>query len=77
MSLHVLAYNLKRLMTSIGVAAVIEEVREYVLVLALQSVIGAIAVPVQSGAHKIRHSFLNGLKRRTTEIGMYASVAYA
>lgn len=39
MSLHVLAYNLKRLMTSLGVAGMIEAIRVYALLLALYRVL--------------------------------------
>ena len=42
MSLHVLAYNLKRLMTLLGVAGVMEAVRAYALILALQRLFGVV-----------------------------------
>lgn len=73
MSLYVLAYNFKRLITSLGVVGMIEAVRAYTLLLALQRVIGAIAVLPQSGNPETRHGALRGLTRRTTRIGMYSS----
>ena len=53
MSLHVLAYNLKRLITSLGVAGMMEAVRAYALLLALQCVFGAMAVQVRSATPKL------------------------
>jgi hypothetical protein len=41
MSLHVLAYNLKRLMTVLGIANMMEAIRAYALLLALQRVFAA------------------------------------
>ena len=77
MSLHVLAYNLKRLMALLGVASMIEAVRAYALLLALQRVFGAMAVKVRSATPKTRHRSLSGSKSRTTRIGMYSSAARA
>jgi hypothetical protein len=75
MSLHVLAYNLKRLMTSLGIADMTEAVRAYALSLALQPMPSAIAVPPQSGTPETQHSCLSGLTSRTTRISMYSSAA--
>jgi len=42
MSLHVLAYNVKWLMSLLGIAGLMEAIRAYALLLALQRVFGAI-----------------------------------
>lgn len=52
MSLHVLAYNLKRLMTLLGVDGMIEAVRAYALLRALQRAFAAVTLPVQSPSSK-------------------------
>jgi transposase len=44
MSLHVLAYNVKRLMSLLGVAGMMEAIRGYAFLLDLQRVFGASAV---------------------------------
>jgi transposase len=77
MSLHVLAYNLKRLITSLGVAGMMEAVRAYALLLALQRVTGALAVLPQAEIPETRHGSLSSLKRRKKRIGMYSSAARA
>jgi transposase len=42
MSLHVLAYNVKRLMSLLRLAGMMEAIRTYAFLLALQRVFGAI-----------------------------------
>ena len=76
-SLHVLAYNLKRLMTFAWCSHMIEAVRAYALLLALQRVFGAMAVQVRSAAPKIRHRSLSGSESRRTRTAMYSSAAEA
>jgi len=75
MSLHVLAYNVKRLMSLLGVAGMMEAMRAYALLLALQRVFGAITLLIRSVSPKTRHCSLSTLKRRTTCIGEYSSPA--
>jgi len=75
MSLHVLAYNVKRLMSLLGVAGMMEAMRAYALLLALQRVFGAIALLIRSVSPKTRHCSLSTLKRRTACIGGYSSPA--
>ena len=48
MSLHVLAYNVKRLMSLLGVAGMMEAIRAYALLLAVQRMIDAIVALVRS-----------------------------
>jgi hypothetical protein len=77
MSLHVLAYNLRRLMTSLGIASMIKAVRDYVRLLVLQHVIGAIAVLARSRTPKTRRLPFGASRSRTTHISMYSSAAKA
>jgi len=48
MSLHVLAYSLKRLMSLLGGAGMMEAMRAYAFLLALQRVFGAIPLLIRS-----------------------------
>jgi len=77
MSLHVLAYNLKRLISLLGVAGMLEAIRAYALLLGLQRVFGAITLLIQSVSRKTRHCTLSALKSRSTCIGGYSSAARA
>ena len=77
MSLHVLAYNVKRLMSLLGVAGMMEAIRAYAFLLGLQRVFGAGAVLMRSVSPKTRHCSLSTLKRRNTCIGGYSSTAKA
>jgi transposase len=52
MSLHVLAYNVKRLMSLHGVAGMMEAIRAYAFLLDLQRVFGAGAVLIRSASPK-------------------------
>ena len=71
MSLHVLAYNVKRLISLLGVAGMMEAMRAYVFLLALQRVFRASAVLIRSVTSKTRHCPLSTLKRRITRIDGY------
>ena len=75
MSLHVLAYNVKRLMSLLGVAGMMEAMRAYALLLALQRVFRAITLLIRSVSPKTRYCSLSTLKRRTACIGGYSSPA--
>lgn len=77
MSLHVLAYNFKRLMFLYGVAGMMKAIRAYAFLLDLQCVFGAGAVLIRSVSPKNRHCSLITLKRRTIRIGGYRSTAKA
>lgn len=77
MSLHVLAYNRKRLMTLLGVAGMLEVIRMHALLLALHRVFEATVVLTQLGLTKTRHSALNDAKRHTTRIGQYYFAVHA
>ena len=77
MSLHVLAYNVKRLMSLLGVAGMMEAIRAYAFLSTLQRVFGAITLLIRSVPPKTRHCTLSTLKRRTTCIGGYSSPAKA
>ena len=77
MSLHVLAYNVKRLMSLLGVAGMMEAIRAYAFLLDLQRVFGAITLLIRSVTSKTRHCSLSFLKRRTKCIGGYSSPAKA
>ena len=77
MSLHVLAYNVKRLITLLGVAGMMEAIRAYALLLALQRVFGASTLLIRSVSPKTRKCSLSTLKGRTTCIGGYSSTAKA
>jgi transposase len=77
MSLHVLAYNVKRLMTLLGVAGMMEAIRAYALLLALQRVFRANTLRIRSVSPKTRHCSLSTLKSRTTRIGGYSFTARA
>jgi hypothetical protein len=52
MSLHVLAYNFKRLMSLFGVAGMMEAIKAYAFLLDLQCVFGAGAVLIRSVSPK-------------------------
>ena len=69
MSLHVLAYNVKRLMSLLGVAGMMEAIRAYAFLLDLQRVFGAITLLIRLVTSKTRHCSLSTLKRRNTGIG--------
>jgi len=69
MSLHVLAYNVKRLMTLLGVAGMMEAIRAYALLLALQRVYGASTLLIRSVSQKTRRRSLCPSNSRTTCIG--------
>ena len=77
MSLHVLAYNVKRLITLLGVACMMEAIRAYALLLALQRVFGASTLLIRSVSPKTLHCSPSPLKGRTTCIGGYSSTAKA
>lgn len=66
MSLHVLAYNFKRLITLLGVAGMMEAVRAYALIRALRRAFGAFALPVRSPTRKNRNSSLEASSSRNT-----------
>jgi transposase len=55
MSLHVLAYNVKRLISLLGVAGMMEAMRAYSFLLDMQSVFGAITLLIRSVFQKTRH----------------------
>lgn len=59
MSLHVLAYNFKRLITLLGVAGMMEVVRAYGLILALQRLFGVDALLVRAPCPKNRNGSCN------------------
>jgi transposase len=69
MSLHVLAYNVKRLMSLLGVAGMIEAIRAYALLLALQRVFGASNLLVRWVSQKTRHRYLCTSNSHTICIG--------
>lgn len=75
MSLHVLAYNLKRLMALLGIAGMIEAVRAYALLLTQQRVFVALAMLVRLGITKTRHSAWSGSRSRMTPTGVYSPAA--
>jgi transposase len=77
MSLHVLAYNFKRLMSLLGGAGMMEAMKAYAFLLSLQRVLGAITLLIRSASQKTRHCSLSTLKRRTTCTGGYSSTAQA
>lgn len=58
MSLHVLAYNFKRLMMLLGAAHMMEVIRAYALLFAVQRMIEAIVSLVRSAPSKNQHSLL-------------------
>ena len=69
MSLHVLAYNFKHLITLLGVAGMMEAVRAYALILALRRAFGALALPGRPPSRKNRNS-----SRVASSIGNTAAV---
>ena len=77
MSLHVLAYNVKRLMSLLGVAGMMEAIRAYAFLLDLQRVFGAITLLIRPVSPKTPYCSLSTLKRRTTCIGGCSSPAKA
>jgi hypothetical protein len=77
MSLHLLAYNVKRLMSLLRVAGMMEAIRAYAFLLDLQRVVRAGTVLIRSVSPKNRHCSLITLKRRTIRIGRYRSTAKA
>jgi len=77
MSLHVLAYNVKWLMSLLGVAGMMEAIRAYVLLLTLQHVFGASTLLIRSVSPKTRHCFPSTFEGRTTCIGGYSYTAKA
>ena len=66
MSLHVLAYNVKRLMSLLGVAGMMEAIRVYAFLSALQRVFRAITLLIRSVSPKTRHCTLSTLKCRAS-----------
>ena len=56
MSLHVLAYNFKRLMTLLGAAGLMEAVRAYALILDLQRLFGALILVIFKRGHRIQQT---------------------
>ena len=66
MSLHVLAYNFKRLIKLLGVAGMMEAVRTHALILALRRVFGALAQLVGLPSPENRNSSCNAALTRTT-----------
>ena len=75
MSLHVLAYNVKLLMTLLGVVGMMEAIRAYAFLLALQRVFGASSLMIQSVSEKTWHCSLNPLKSHTPYISAYSFAA--
>jgi hypothetical protein len=69
MSLHVLAYNVKRLITLLGVAGMMEAIGAYALLLALQRVFGASTLLIRSVFQKTRRRSLRTSNSLTTYIG--------
>jgi len=69
MSLHVLAYNVKRLMTLLGVAGMMEAIRAYAFLVALQHVFGASTLLIRSVSQKTRRRSLCTLNSLKTHIG--------
>jgi len=61
MSLHVLAHNVKWLMSLLGVAGLMEAIRAYALLLAVQRVFGAITLLIRSISQKMRRHSLSTL----------------
>ena len=62
MSLHVLAYNFKRLITLLGVTGMMAAVRTYALLWTLHGVSGAIAVLGRSEFQKSRQRALSAIR---------------
>jgi transposase len=52
MSLHVLAYNLKRLLALLGIATLMDAIRAYALLLTLQRLFWPVALLTRSKARK-------------------------
>jgi len=75
MSLHVLAYNFKRLITLLGVAGMMEAVRAYALILALLRAFGALALPGRPPSRKNRNSSREASSNRNTAAVGYSSAA--
>jgi transposase len=75
MSLHVLAYNLKRLMTVFGIANMMEAIRAYALLLTLQRVFAVTTLLVWPQMPKNGDSAHNASKYRRTGASMYSSAA--
>jgi len=77
MSLHVLAYNVKRLITLFGVTGMMEAIRAYALLLALQRVFGASTLLIRSISQRTRRRSLRTSNSLTTYIGGCNSAAKA
>ena len=75
MSLHVLAYNFKRLITLLGVAGMMEAVRAYALILTLRRAFGALALPSRPLSRKNRNSSRVASSIRNTAAVGYSSAA--
>ena len=73
MSLHVLAYNLKRLITVLGVAGMMEAIWAHALILALQRVFGAITLLIRSPTSENRNNFCNASLPLNTAAARYTS----
>ena len=75
MSLHVLAYNFKHLITLLGVAGMMEAVRAYALILTLRRAFGALALPSRPLSRKNRNSSRVASSIRNTAAVGYSSAA--
>lgn len=70
MSLHVLAYNLKRLMALLGIAGFMEAVRAHALLMVLQHAFGAITLLCLPSCRKLAAPStraINGSRKRKVE----------
>jgi transposase len=72
-----LAYNVKRLMSLLGVAGMMEAIRACAFLSALQRVFGAITLLIRPVSPKTLYCSLSTLKRCTTCIGGYSYLAKA
>jgi transposase len=75
MSLHVLAYNFKRLVTLLGVAGIMDAIRAHALLLTLQRVFVRTSLLVRSLTSKDDHCTHNAFKHPRTRIAEYSSSA--
>jgi hypothetical protein len=75
MSLHVLAYNLKRLMAVLGIANMMEAIRAYALLLAIQRVFATATLLVWPQMHKNGDSAHNAAEYPGTGAPMCISAA--
>ncbi len=77
MSLHVLAFNFKRLMRLLGFAGMTEAVRAYVLILALQRVFGAVTLRLPPPCPENRNSFRSAPLTPKTAAAQYSLATYS